>query len=321
MAQDGARGRVDRALIDRDNIVWEESSHDASGSMPCGGGDIGLNVWVENGDLLFYFGQSGAFDENNALLKGGRVRVRLSPNPLAGRLRQELVLHDGSVMVTGWINGVSTTVRVWVDVYRPAVHVEVNGNKALGAEVTYESWRFADRVMEGKANNANSYKWAWRHAPGGQVVTYRDSIHFQDNGVLFYHRNRDSTVFDVTVRQQGLDSVKSLLHDPLAGRMFGGILMGSGLTPGGRVSGRYLDTDFEGWKLVGKALRRREILLVLATTQKTGAEEWMSGLKKMENDVRLQGENARQVTMNWWEAFWKRSFIYIGGDTNTPEWQ
>ena len=31
------------------NIVWNSQSQNSSESMPCGGGDIGLNVWVENG--------------------------------------------------------------------------------------------------------------------------------------------------------------------------------------------------------------------------------------------------------------------------------
>jgi hypothetical protein len=34
------------------NIIWTTQSKNASESMPCGGGDIGLNVWVENGELL-----------------------------------------------------------------------------------------------------------------------------------------------------------------------------------------------------------------------------------------------------------------------------
>src|SRR5258708_5611093 len=94
-----------------------------------------------------------------------------------GEGREELVWGDGSVVVTGRgraVGGgrgemVSVKMRVWVDVFRPAVHVEVDGSRPLGAEVTYESWRYADRAMDGKANNANSYKWAWKHAPGGQV--------------------------------------------------------------------------------------------------------------------------------------------------------
>jgi len=47
------------------NVVWDTPSKDASESMPCGGGDIGLNVWVENGDILFYMQRSGSLAENN----------------------------------------------------------------------------------------------------------------------------------------------------------------------------------------------------------------------------------------------------------------
>ena len=77
-------------------VVWNSQSKNSSESMPCGGGDIGLNVWVENGDLYFYISRSGSFDENNALLKAGRVRIRLYPNPFARQeFRQELMLQDG----------------------------------------------------------------------------------------------------------------------------------------------------------------------------------------------------------------------------------
>jgi len=35
---------------DRYNVVWTSQSKNSGGSMPVGGGGIGLNVWVENGD-------------------------------------------------------------------------------------------------------------------------------------------------------------------------------------------------------------------------------------------------------------------------------
>jgi hypothetical protein len=54
--------------------------------MPCGGGDIGMNVWVENGELLIYVARSGSFNEDNALMKAGRIRVKLFPNPLMEKL-------------------------------------------------------------------------------------------------------------------------------------------------------------------------------------------------------------------------------------------
>ncbi|MBR2034936.1 MAG: hypothetical protein IJ984_02675, partial [Prevotella sp.] len=61
------------------DYTWTTPSKNASESMPCGGGSIGMNVWVEDGDILFYLSRSGAFDENNTLLKQGRVRIKLTP--------------------------------------------------------------------------------------------------------------------------------------------------------------------------------------------------------------------------------------------------
>ena len=89
------------------NIVWTTQSKNASESMPCGGGDIGLNVWVENGELLIYAARSGSFNEDNALMKAGRIRIKLSPNPFDGKVfKQELHLKEGYVTVDGENNGV-----------------------------------------------------------------------------------------------------------------------------------------------------------------------------------------------------------------------
>jgi hypothetical protein len=61
--------------IDEYNVAWTTQSKSSAESMPCGGGDIGLNVWVEGGDLLFYVQRSGCFDENNEFLKVPERRV------------------------------------------------------------------------------------------------------------------------------------------------------------------------------------------------------------------------------------------------------
>lgn len=297
--------------IDHDNIIWHGPSTDASGSMPCGGGDIGLNVWVEKGDLLFYFARSGSFDENNAMLKGGRVRIRLQPNPLEGSFRQELVLRNGNVVLTG---SDGTRIILWVDVYRPAIHVDIRGPGESTAQAIYESWRTQDRVLNGRENNADSYKWAAKHAPGGEVITLHDSIGFAGRQVVFFHRNRPGpTVFDVTVHQQGLDSVKSQLTDPLRNLTFGGLMEGTDMEPGGTTHGRYLDTDFQGWRLVSRRpARERHILLVLATAQTANLAGWEQDLHAALADVQTHAKSAGAATQNWWAAFWQRSFIYIG---------
>jgi hypothetical protein len=54
--------------------------------------------------VLFYIGQSGCLDENGALLKHGRVRISLEPNPFAPgspEFRQELKLRQSCIEITG----------------------------------------------------------------------------------------------------------------------------------------------------------------------------------------------------------------------------
>ena len=45
------------------NVAWTTQSKHAGESMPVSGGDIGLNVWVENDELLLYMGRAGCRDE------------------------------------------------------------------------------------------------------------------------------------------------------------------------------------------------------------------------------------------------------------------
>lgn len=121
--------------------------------MPCGGGDIGMNVWVEEGDVLFYLSRSGTFDENNCLLKQGRFRIRLSPNPFkeTKEFRQELMLNDGFVE----ISAEGTRIQIWADVFHPVVHVEIVNARPLQAEIFYENWRYRDgRSGKERGNNA-----------------------------------------------------------------------------------------------------------------------------------------------------------------------
>ena len=123
------------------DFTWTTPSKNSSESMPCGGGSIGMNVWVENGDILFYLSRSGAFDENNTLLKQGRVRIKLFPALDCGEgFRQTLHLNNGYVEITDG----KKTVEIWADVFKPVVHVDVKANKAVTMEATYENWRTKD---------------------------------------------------------------------------------------------------------------------------------------------------------------------------------
>ena len=176
--------------LDKMNPIWTSQSKNAAESMPCGGGDIGLNVWVEQGEVLVYLSQSGMFDENNALLKAGRLRLKLFPNPFSENFKQELILKDGNVKISGGSGKMATSLSIWVDVFHPVVHVDISSASKISTVASYENWRYQDRLLTRKENNANSWKWYNKVS----VITQQDQIGFDKNQVFFYHQNQDSTV-------------------------------------------------------------------------------------------------------------------------------
>lgn len=272
-----------------ESLVWTSPSHNSSESMPCGGGDVGLNVWVEEGDLLFYVARSGTFDANNTLLKLGRVRVRLTPNPFvehASSFRQELNLADGNLLISAG----GTRIELWVDAFAPLVHLELSSEAPLWARVSYESWRYRDRIIRKGEAQQSSYKWL---LPQG-LTTRADSIGTEGNTIVFEHRNARETVFDFSVAQQGLDSVKRALYNPLGGLRFGGRLWGDHLIYKGVTDGLYADTDYRAWNLQTDRPRRK----LNVTLELTGASAPAAPAGK-------------QATRAWWRSFWQRSFIRV----------
>ena len=196
------------------NVVWNSQSKKSSESMPCGGGDIGLNVWVENNDLLFYIGKDGTFDENNTMLKLGRVRIQLNPNPFAAnsKFRQELKLKEGYVEVSGISpDHTQAAIKIWVEVNRPVIHVEIHSKQDISVNAIYENWRNAPLLttdrrrcfgLGSSPTDKRNYK--------GDIYTWPDSVYFENNGVVFYHRNRnDRLTFDKEMDLEGLSAYKN----------------------------------------------------------------------------------------------------------------
>ncbi|MBS7564916.1 hypothetical protein KHS38_10910 [Mucilaginibacter sp. Bleaf8] len=316
----GATLLAQPAELQQSHVVWTSQSKNAGESMPCGGGDIGLNVWVENGELLFYISRSGTFDENNSFLKLGRVRLKMMPNPFAGQnFRQELSLKNGDIIIEGKSGNLNAKLNIWVDVHRPVIHIELQSNKPVIAEAGYENWRFADRPLKVKESNQSSWKWA----PRPDTKTYHDEVAFQDNGVQFYHRNRDTTVFDATVRHEGMESVKTQLFNPLKNLTFGGYMVAAGMKAAGNYSGRYLSTDFKGWRLQNtQPVKKQNIEIYLHTGQAPSLAVWQNGLKNIITEALKNKQQARQNTYNWWKQYWNQSFVFINtNQPNTTEWQ
>ena len=304
------------------NVIWNTPSRNSSESMPCGGGDIGMNIWVEEGDILFYLSRSGTFDENNCQLKQGRFRIRLFPNPFkdAKDFRQELKLKDGYVEVSAG----GTQIQLWADVYHPVVHVEITNAQPLRTEVSDENWRYKERMIRKGEGQQCSYKWA----PPKGAVTTADFVSLSSkrelpgmtkkgNLLLFYHRNPEQTVFDIAVAQQGMENVKSQMMNPLKHLTFGGYLFGDNLEYTGTTDSIYADTDYRAWNFrSSKASRKEQFCIVLHTEQTATVEQWKQDLQINLQRIAPQGKISSKIvsqdkkqTRLWWNAFWQRSFI------------
>ncbi len=300
------------------NVVWNSQSKNASESMPCGGGDIGMNVWVQDGGILIYANRSGSLNEDNNLMKAGRLRIKCLPNPFDGKkFKQELHLQNGYVTIDGENNGVKATIKIWVDVFNPVAHFEIAASKKIEVEAAYESWRYQDRLITKRENFSNSWKWA---PPADKKYT-KDEISFSTGGVLFYHNNGQRTVFDTTVTQQGMDGVKEQLYNPLKNLAYGGLLRGGNFIEAGNAEGMYEQTDFKAWKLKSKQpAKSHQLIWILHTATAENFAGWHQSLKS--GLLNANNKNAFTKTQQWWQQFWNRSFIAIDeNNINSKAWE
>ncbi|GAA3597527.1 DUF5703 domain-containing protein [Flavivirga amylovorans] len=292
--------------------------------MPLGGGDVGLNVWVENGELLFYVSQSGTFDENNQMLKHGRVRMNVEPNPFedGDSFSQKLVLEDGNIIIKAKKGGHEITMNLWVDVFHPVVHIETESTIPVEVTASYESWRTEDIVVPKGMRHAS---FSLTNYPG-EVKTYKDEIKANNNQVMWFHCNReDRLLYDFCVKQQGLEGVKDQIVNTQKGRTFGGILKGEGMVDAGTSNGKYVSTNFKAWHLkTSEKTTSNTVQLYLHTDICDSADEWKKEVQNLVEKTSKNTADAKRKTKEWWHKYWERSYIGINtekADTGDAAWQ
>lgn len=275
------------------DYVWTTQSKNSSESMPCGGHDIGMNVWVENGDILFYAAQSGWFDENNTLLKAGRWRIHLDQlNQSIIPFRQVLRLDEGAIYI---IIG-DTKVRIWADVFSPMIYVEMASQHTGRATVSYESWRYKDRIVSKAECQQCSYKWFLPK----DCTTFADSIQVDGNRLSFSHQNRELTVFDFTVNREHLDDIKAQLYNPLGGREMCGIMTVPGFQFIGTTYGTYASTDYQSWNFQNQHFKKATFTISLHVDEQKGNNN---------NSPLTNARESRKRSSQWWHDYWQRSWI------------
>jgi hypothetical protein len=289
--------------LDACNVVWTSPSRDSNGSMPIGNGDIGLNVWAQQGgDLIFYISKTDAWDEHCRLLKLGRVRVHLDPNPftVGAPFKQTLRLRQGEIGIVAGPQGAAAKIRVWVDAHRPQAHVEMEFDRPVRVKAALEVWRTGKRELaSGEDMGVDGF------AADQPPCSYPDTVrHDAPTSVIWYHRNAVS-LWPVTLRHQGLADLLATQRDPLLNRTFGGQMC---LYPS---SGRIRKPDDRSLHTTD-AVRDARLTVTCLTAQTDTEDAWLNRLRKVRYEAeRISVAGARAEHARWWGAFWDRSYIRV----------
>lgn len=283
-------------------VVWDVPSRSSSGSMPLGNGDIGLNVWAEeDGDLLFYIGKTDSWDENGRLLKLGRIRISLLPNPFSKGLPFRQILHtaEGYIEIVAGRDREEVNLRLWVDANQPVVRVEIHSPCSFSVRASLELWRNEKRDME----KAESHCPIGLRSPDEYEHVHPDNLlPVDEKTAAWYHRNIGSC-WESTLKHQDLASWVSKGKDPLYNLTFGGLMCS-----------REMVKD-RGSTLVTEKPQRRAVLSVhILTAQTSTINEWSTALQRqsVESDA-VPLESSFAMHVDWWHRFWERSWINVSG--------
>jgi alpha-L-fucosidase 2 len=302
IAQSGAE------LVKKNDVTWNSLGTNENDSMPLGNGDLALNVWTEqNGDILLLVAKSDAWSENGQLLKLGRVRVKLTPNPFAAsdNFTQTLKLESDEVEIQGG----KAIAQVWVDANRPVIHFEVKSGEPLQMEAVAEVWRTNSYHLGPKAVSQDGF-FEFGNNPDG--LTFGADTIFADKypyEVTWCHFNSNS-IYPMVFQRENLESLLPKYPDPLLHRCFGLIMKGP---PGlSRTGDRTVKTS-RGSKSLG-------LNLYALTEQTDSPESWQADINKLAKNLDgVSMNSARKAHQDWWAQFWNRSWIDVSGSPEALE--
>jgi alpha-L-fucosidase 2 len=298
------RSQTDTPL-DKYNVVWESASQKEADSMPTGNGDIGLNVWVEPGsDLLFYIGKTDSWSENARLLKLGRVRVKLSPNPFGKdmKFRQELKLLESEVVISAGPENRQVVMRVWVDAHNPVIHVEAAGEKAFDMQVSLETWRNEAHELE-QYTVSDIHNNLYGDRLYKTIVKPDVLVKRQKDRITWYHDNGQSEAVSIGMKLQGFEGFIDKMEDPISNRIWGGTIKGKGLVS---IDERTLKS--------ARAQNNQSVSIFVLTQHPATPEQWLGELDKIVKEVgNTSIRKSRTRHQKWWSDFWDRSWIHLSG--------
>jgi len=297
----GCAGRFDNlTALAASDIVWDRAGHGSKDSMPVGNGDLGLNVWTEEeaGSVCFYIGKTDAWDDTGRLVKIGKVRITVEPNPFGGGrpFRQRLNLAEAAVEIVAGEGRDEARLRVWADANLPVVRIEARIPPPSAVTASIEPWRVAPEELTDELVSGLNH---WRDLFGPTVV--RPDVVLDEPGrdrLVWYHANVETPSFAKALAMQGLENAG--IRDPLKDRVFGGLLEGEGFVKDGRLS---LRSD-------GGAVRLLNVHVL--TAEPSTPVRWIEAVEAGQaRAAAVTSFAAWAAHRAHWREFWDRSWIYV----------
>ena len=221
-----ASARADSSVAVND-VTWNSLGTNENDSMPLGNGDVALNVWTErNGDIVLLIAKADAWSENGQMVKLGRVRLSLAPNPFAqaASFTQALKLENGDVELRAGDN----SARIWVDANQPEIRVEIQTEAPVELKATSEVWRTKEKSFDkGVIGKTDLGFWEWGNKPDGLTFDPDTILPAKDNRVSWCHFNKRS-LYPLVFEREHLESLLTKYPDPLLHRCFGVTMKGDG---------------------------------------------------------------------------------------------
>ncbi|HKV48875.1 MAG TPA: DUF5703 domain-containing protein [Candidatus Acidoferrales bacterium] len=293
--------------ISVNDVKWTTLGQNENDSMPIGNGDLAANVWTEqNGDIVLLVAKADAWTELGKLVKLGRVRIQLTPNPFAGvaDFTQVLRLEDATVEIKSGKN----TVLIWVDANHPVIHIEAHLEHPTTMQAKLEVWRTKTHPYNDPSPDKGGM-FAFGNHPVSLDFEADTIMPADKDQITWYHFN-SASVYPLVLQQEHLESLLQKYPDPFLHRCFGGALIGPGL----------VNADNQTLKSASPAKNTRLDLIALTTTGTASGNVWrksLDSLVKQTNSTALA--DARRANERWWSDFWNRSWIHVTGSKDAEK--
>lgn len=289
--------------VDEYRVIWNSPSKDANGSMPLGNGDIGINAWAEaNGGLQLYISKTDAWDDYSRLVKVGKVRIDLQPNPLAeGQpFKQTLNIRHATLHIEAGEGQQKVNLRIWVDAEHPVIYVEMECLSPIEATASIELWRTKSYEVPPDVSDI-------LQGTNTPIIVQPDTVLTNQSGrVGWYHHNAQSIGHEMMAKLQGLTGFKQ--KDPILHRTFGTIITAA--------NGKRIDD----LRLHSPPAKRHRFNLYVLTRQPATPDEWLRNIEEVIKRVEKTSFKSRRTAHEqWWNRFWDRSWIHAESENGDAQ--